>query len=79
MDVNTYSLFQVNKELDICYQKEYPGKEAHWLTAQGYLDASLAWRRTPRATHDLMPMWLSAVFLSGYMSWAVHVSTCIDW
>jgi len=28
------------------YMKENPGRETHWLKAQGYLDTSLAWGRT---------------------------------
>ena len=46
MDVNAYTLFGVNQGLYTSCGKEYLGRGAHWLKAQGYLDTSLAWRRT---------------------------------
>lgn len=43
------------------------GKLIHWLKAQGYLDTSLTWRRTPGVMlWDWLPMVLS-VGCSGYM------------
>ena len=44
VDVNAYTLFGVNQELNTFFRKEYPGREAHWQKAWGYLDTSLAWR-----------------------------------
>lgn len=49
VDVGTYALLGVNQRLYTSQRREYPRRESHWLKAQGYLDTSLAWRRTPSA------------------------------
>lgn len=44
-NVKTHTLLRVNQGLNTFCAKECPGREAHWLNAQGvYLDTSLAWR-----------------------------------
>lgn len=53
----------MNPGLSTFCRMEYPGREAHWLKVQGYLDTSLAWRRTPGVVLcDSVPMVLSVVF-----------------
>lgn len=48
----TYVLLSVNQELNTFFRKEYPGREAHWQKAWGYLETSLAWR-TPGVSATL--------------------------
>ena len=67
VDVNIYTFFRVNLGINSLCGKEYPGREAHWLKDQGYLDTSLAWRRTPGVMlPDSVPMVL--VGCHGYLS-----------
>jgi hypothetical protein len=54
--VNAYTLFQVNQGLNTLCRREYLGRDFYWLKGQGYLDASLAWRRIPGVIPDLVPM-----------------------
>jgi hypothetical protein len=43
-DVNAYTLIKVNQGLNTFCRRGCPGREAHWLNIQAYLDTSLAWR-----------------------------------
>lgn len=55
VDVNSYTLLRVNQKLNTFWGKECPGREGYWLMAQGYLDASAAWR----TTGVVLPDWVS--------------------
>ena len=61
VDVNAYTLFRVNLGINSFCGKEYPGRDAHWLKVQSYLNTSLAWRTPGVMLYDSVPMVLSGL------------------